>query len=237
MIRFEKHFILALIVGVLVFSICTVPSYGLMFANDTEGAYDKKDKKDQATSSDEVPQGLAEGSSLTMGEKIVNGASHFLGSYSDLLLFLNEVELSGVRAVDYQKLGTFLDNAIQKMESARGIYVSLICEAEQTPYNEEIIRKLLEFDYRQFKRDYRLNPVVFNDVSYFLGTGNVRGGYYWILYRMDVLLYKLYLLKDSVNYNVLPEIGLMWDVNREYSNLLFFGQYMAMVFNRILGRF
>lgn len=232
MMGLDKRLIQSLIIGVLFFSLCTVSSFGLMFSNETEIAYEKKNKKE-----DETPDKKKDRTSDSMQSLVVSGASHFLGSYSDILLFLDGCEVATIQEADFLSMQTNLDRAIAKLESARDMYIYLTGEAERTPYNDEIIQKLMEFNYRKFQKSNRLNPLVYEDVCSFLGVGNVRGAYSYILNRMENLLEELYLVRKMINTRSFPKIGMLWNLNRKYSDLLLFGQYMTMVFNRVLGNF
>jgi len=122
------------------------------------------------------------------------------------------------------------------MSQANTLYAQLLEKANRTPYCYETLFKLFFFDYYGFQAKRNLNPRVFREVINYLSYGDIRG-VYSILYKRTVkILADLENLNIAVNDGTLPDMRQMWSLNQYYAETLLFGQYVAEVFNEILGR-
>jgi hypothetical protein len=97
----------------------------------------------------------------SIGVLIIDGASYFLQSHSHMLLVLNKVELSELYGPDYPGMQALVKEALDNMQKAGEIYKSLIAAAKETPYNPEVITKLMMFDYEIFRETNGLNKDIF----------------------------------------------------------------------------
>lgn len=165
-----------------------------------------------------------------LGQLIVQGGSYFLTSKSQMLKFLNRIEMAELTGVDYTELQRIIDLAIENMENARDVYQNIISIAKETPYNRGVLKKLRRFDYRAYQETHRLNRVIFSKVKRFLKRGNVTGAYIQIKSGMDGILENLYVIKASVDARVFPDISLLWRTNQAYAFSGLFGMHMAEVF-------
>ena len=116
------------------------------------------------------------------------------------------------------------------MEQARNTYLQLKNLAAVTPYNQEVIYKLLTFNYDSFQEENGLFPVIFEKVKGFLATGNVTGIYNEFYTYTGHILDLLYTLKKVVDAEIFPDIANVWKVNQKYSEVKLFGQYVAQIF-------
>lgn len=185
--------------------------------------------------SDNAYSGSGDGENTTtytpIKQLIIEGSGFFLKSQSDLLLFLNQVELSELNGVDYVKLQKVLNGAIENLLKAQNTYLELKKCAEITEYNQDIIKRLVEFDYSSFQKDRGLNIIIFDDVKGFLSTGDVRGIYNRFYEDVVQLSRQLKKVKLDVDESRLPSISELWRINEKFSIMLLFGQYVSEVFN------
>ncbi len=209
----KKRFFLKIFLGVFVLATLNVTSYAYIWANYSDCGFDEEGEK-----------------LLSIGDYIVESAGYFLKSHSDILLFLDRVEMSEINGIDYKEFRTIIYKAIENMEKAKESCFNLKQKADATPYKKSVINLLLSFDYDGFKKERGLNNDIFNDVEKFLGNGNVRGIYGRLLKNTGEILDKLYSIKDSLDGDTFPDILILWRVNQEYSCVMLFGQYSAEVF-------
>lgn len=165
---------------------------------------------------------------------VIQGGGAFLKSHSDVLNFLNLIEISEIYSADYTQLKTLIDSAIENMNMAKYYYTQLYQLAQITPYNSIVIDKLHVFNYKQFQIDNNLNPYIFWNVRDYLKTGDVRGIYQKMLSDTDRILGILTQLQTIISNNDMPENSILWTVNQEFFSCLMFDQYTAMVFYEIL---
>ena len=126
-----------------------------------------------------------------------------------------------------------LNDAIYYLEQGRTNYLQLKNQAAVTPYNQEVILKLLNFDYGAFQQEKGFFPVVFEKVKGLLAVGNVTGIYNEFYSYTGEILDLLYTLKKDIDAGIFPDISIAWSANQKYSEIKLFGQYVARVFFRI----
>jgi hypothetical protein len=195
----------------------------LLFGNESDGAYFPPPPSN----------GVASISSITLHQLIAFGGSHFFKSAGHINQFFSLVESSEITGPDYYKLNQTLNTAIYYMEQSRINYLQLKNLASITPYDQEVIYKLLNFNYDSFQEESGLFPVIFEKVKGFLATGNVTGVYNEFYSYTGHILDLLYTLKKDVDSEIFPDISTVWKVNQKYSEVKLFGQYTANIFYRI----
>lgn len=169
----------------------------------------------------------------TIENYIIEGAGYFLAGYSDVLRLLNRIELSGSIGTDFAELNTILESALVNVKNSRNTYTNLIHAAENTPYNESVIAKLIRFDYKSFQKSNELNSDVFQSVGAYLGNGNITGIFRQNCSDMKYLEGVLLSLKEKISLYEMPTVNILWELNQEYASALLFGQYVAQVFQAI----
>jgi hypothetical protein len=92
------------------------------------------------------PNGVASISSITLRQLIADGGSHFFKSAGHINQFFSLVESSEITGPDYKELNKTLNAAIYYMEQSRITYLQLKNLASLTPYNQEVIYILLNFN-------------------------------------------------------------------------------------------
>jgi len=172
-------------------------------------------------------------STVTIGQLVIEGGTYFLKSSRDMDQFLSLVEFSEMSGPDYLSLKTAIDAAIKNMEEAQKAYLRLIILAACTTYNQEIISRLIEFDFSTFQNNNGLIPSIFEKVEMFLSCGNVRGVYKEFYFSTFRILEELRTIKKDVDSNILPDISTLWRINQTFSEVKLFGQYVAEVFYSI----
>ncbi len=161
---------------------------------------------------------------------IERGAGYFLSSYSDYLDFSNRFEMQDQEGIDFSEWNKKIDSALANIKLAKKNYELLIWEAENTPYNWNIIYRLMFFDYYGFMKLKRLNRDVFSDVEYYLGVGDINGVFKRIYNELDKTEEMLLKVKLNVDVKQQPNLELVWDLNDSYTYSLTFGQYVTRVF-------
>jgi hypothetical protein len=164
---------------------------------------------------------------------IVEGAGNYLTAYSDYLLFLNQVELSGENNPGYDEMQTLLNRCLEKLQRAKTAYLSINQTTVNTPYNLEMIYRLIFFNYDLFQWERGLNPNIFKEVKKYLSTGNVNGIFDRLLSASETLILKVTALKDTADAYKFPDLYTIWRVNQLFSETLLFGQYAAEVFQAV----
>ncbi len=168
-----------------------------------------------------------------MGILIIEGAGYFISSQSDLLLFLNRVELSGLSMPDYPELQNLIDRAVKNMEKAVETYKILATAAVVTPYNPQVLSQLIRFDYNGYEKANSLNGEVFARVRAYLISGDVTGIILFMKKDLESILDRLYGIKALVDKQEFPALPLLWRVNQSYCQTMLGGQYVAEVFNKL----
>jgi hypothetical protein len=164
---------------------------------------------------------------------IINGAGNYLTAYSDYLLFLNRVEISSENSPGYDEMQTLLNGCLEKLNRAKIAYLALYQNAANTPYNFEIIYRLIFFNYDYFQWERGLNPYIFKEVEKYLRSGNVNGIFNRMLSGTENLILKVAAVKEMVDAYQFPDLNSIWRLNQLFSETLLFGQYAAEVFQAV----
>jgi hypothetical protein len=164
---------------------------------------------------------------------IVEGAGNYLAAYSDYLLFLNRVELSSENSPGYVEMQSLLNRCLEKLNRAKTAYLALNQNAANTPYNFEIIYRLIFFNYDLFQWERGLNPYIFKEVVKYLRVGNVNGIFDRLLSAAETLILKVAAVKEMVDAYQFPDLNSIWRLNQLFSETLLFGQYAAEVFQAV----
>ena len=208
----KKVFLIAFI-GLLFFIILNTNTFAYMIANYSEGAFG----------------GDGEDSS-TIDTFIVEGAGYFLKSYRDILLLLRRVEVSGTSGLDANEIGEIIDRSLANMTRAAEAYAALAKKAENTPYNEYVVSRLITFDYLKFQKEKGLNTSIFKKVKRYLENGDARGIYYGLLAKTGKILNLLHNIKSSLDKGNFPIVSKLWRLNQQFTDALLFGQYISEIF-------
>lgn len=216
-----KKTIVTILILVFVTTFCQFNLFPFFMGNHSCRAYNNCDPEGES-------RGRASGPSI--GQLVIQGGGYFLASNSEMLKFLNRIEMSGLNGTNNEELQEIIGHAISNLESARDIYKNIISIAKETPYDQLVILRLKLFDYQGYLEEHGLNGEVFSRVKNYLISGDVTGAYVQIKTDMEFILEQLYQIQAAVDANEFPSISLLWRVNQNYNLLSLFGLYLSEVF-------
>jgi len=194
--------------------------FGRIFVNGSGSVYGEGDSGSENS--------VLSGSNV-MEYYVIEGAGYYLNAYSDILQFLNMVELSNGKVNRLEWL-SILDKSILNLDLALDTYNILIYCAQVTPYNEAMVSFLKGFDYSGFMMDNSLNSSILTEVEEYLKTGDVTGTYKYIQKSFIEMLSILKKIRMQVYFNRMPLLRDCWKLNEMGSTTLLFGQYIARIF-------
>jgi len=219
----SKYIIQIILIGALLFNV--VPVHARLFSNHSDSAYYSGD-----TSS-------AEAATLScftsIEEMVIKGAEYFFRAYGDINKLSESVESSDIYGADYYTFWWAVNNALDNMNTARYYYQELQYKANNTPYNQVVINKLLVFDYDTFQDANNLLKDVFSEVKGYLAKGDVRGVYCRTSAYFDTLANTLESIKVDLYEGKVPSNAHMWKLNQVCAKAHMFGQYVARIFDAI----
>jgi hypothetical protein len=198
--------------------------FPIMIYNGSGSGYDKGGKSG-TTSIDESAAGI-EG-------LITAGAGYFLRSQADFLIFLNKIELSALKGVNYLEIKTLLNSAVKNLEKAGEEYDSLVEMASAAPYRPKVLDQLKAFNYDGLLAEKGLNAVIFKDMEKYLKAGDLRGLHSRALADTVNILSMLYRLKPMIESGQFPVSEDLWRLNQAYAHAHLLGQYTSEVFARL----
>ena len=219
-----KHIILTVLIGVLLFS--ATPVHARLVANHSDGAFTGGDG---CNSTGEATLACYS----TIRELIIKGAEYFFKAYADINWLSENVEISDIYGADYYRLWWAVNSALDNMNMARYYYRELQNKANNTPYNQVVINKLLNFDYDTFQEQNSLIKDIFSEVKGYLVNGDVRGIYSHTSTYFDTLINTLEKIKGELYAGKVPANAHMWNLNQTCSKVHMFGQYVARIFYAI----
>jgi hypothetical protein len=186
-------------------------------------------------------KGYGDGDDYSSGDKIkssssiitnyiIVGAGYYLDAHSYFITFLNRVELSELRGINYNEWNQLVNSALSNIKNAKDTFSLLIEVAESTPYNQTVISKLMTFDYDYYLNEHKLNSVIFNYVENYLKQGDIRGVHKRIYSDVIEIENLLTSIKGELSLFKMPELSNLWKINEKFSETLIFGQYVARIF-------
>lgn len=164
---------------------------------------------------------------------IEDGASNFLQSYWNILMLLNESELSSTKGFDLAIARRVVDTAVIKLKTSRGKYSQALLLMKQTTYSPTFIQGLKDFDYDRFVEERHLNAYTMQSVSTYLSKGDVIGVYEKAIEDMNALQAKLAIIQYFIHCKEVPGLESLRALYQNYSGFMDFGYYCSLVFYEI----
>ena len=164
---------------------------------------------------------------------IEEGGGYFLNSFSKIISISNRIEMANLQGIDYEKLKSILNSALENIRNAKATYYLLIKKARDTPYDPVVNLKLRSFDYYALMTEHSLNVSIFNEVEGYLKNGDITGTFIRIQNSFIKIEGLLLLINDEVSLNKMPKLSKIWEVNEEAANTLIFGEYITRIFYAI----
>jgi hypothetical protein len=223
MIKSKKQFILKIFIGIIISTMLYTIGFSCIYHNGSGRGFDDPDDPADGVKSDSK-----------ISELIEVCAGYFLNGNSDFLSFLNRVELQNLSGIDYNEWQQILDTAIDNIKNAKESFLKLIQKAEITPYNKDVVSKLISFGYDEFMEKNCLNNEIFKKVEYYLSAGDIIGNYKLAYNSICTIEEMLNSIKNELLLNKIPELYNLWKLNEIFSETLIYGQYVARVFYAIL---
>jgi transcriptional regulator with XRE-family HTH domain len=165
----------------------------------------------------------------TLKMYITMSAGYFLNSNSAYQAFLNRVELAELNGINLIEWKNIFNGAIDDMERAKKMYENFKIASAKLSYNDDMIVKLLNFDYDHFRNQNGLIKPIFEKVKAFLVNADINGLDSMVLFNMDTILNQLYTVKSILDKDLVPDVSILWRINQAYLEAHLFGQYMSEI--------
>jgi len=217
-----KHNGMKLLLGLIIMIIMNIQLLSWWYVNGSGNAYNPPPSP-----------GFEVTGTVSIETEVARGAGYFLEAYADTLLFMNQVELSNLKGMDYNHLQSLLDNALKHMTQANATYTRLKAKAEYTPYNPVVIEALRNLNYEEFGLTRNLNREIFAEVQTYLAGGSVTEMYGKLISDMEVIIKLITLVKENIDNGQFPSTPQVRQLNQAFSVSLLFGQYVAEVFEAL----
>ncbi|MCP5051105.1 MAG: hypothetical protein GY940_28330 [bacterium] len=181
-----------------------------------------------------IPEGDASYSgSNTIEDYIKQGAGYYLKAKEDFDRLLEMVEAQDAEGPDWEEMKRVVDSALTNMNNAANVYNTLINEAESTPYDNDVVAILSEFDYNRFMISNGLNSIVFGKVESYLKNGDTTGVFKYKIPVYTEIVSALNVVKADVYNESMPGLTGLWNLNETFSECSLFGSYVARIFHEI----
>ncbi len=203
-----------LFVIMLMLTLSSVTSHGLILFNGSDIAFKENGKKNSSSTQ----------------LFVIEGASYFLKAYSGILAFQEKYELSELQGIDYSELQVLIGDAAENMEQAKLAYLQLIRQTDQAEYDQAILDCLRKFDYAAFEKQSVLGGQKFENVRLTLERGDIKGLYAQQSQAVNRILALLHHIKADVDANRFPATALLWKLNQLCAGVQLSGQYAAEIF-------
>ncbi|MCP5045544.1 MAG: hypothetical protein GY940_00110, partial [bacterium] len=198
------------------------PGFARVLDNGAGTGYDEDPPPDGAA---------ANGNYRSIEDHIIQGAGFYLKASKNVMALLRMVELQNRQGVSIEELKKVTGNALVNINGALDAYNGLIEKAEVTPYNRVVADRLKALDYDRFRREKKLDRVVFGDVAGYLSSGDITG----VFKRTRSGYVKIAALLNAVGARLdndkLPVLKDLWKLNETFAESSLFGSYVARIFH------
>ncbi len=168
-----------------------------------------------------------------VNEYTFKGGTYFLEAYSNVIAYLKVVENEATEKLDTTEVQLYLDNALENVKLARDTFSQLKEEMLTASYNMISVKMLKNMDYIAFRVSISADKETFNQVSFYLKRADIPGLIGKMVSDMDAMMRTLKQLKLKIPMGIIASLPLSWELNRQFSESLMFGQYAAQVFIKI----
>lgn len=167
---------------------------------------------------------------------IIDGASDFLQSYSQLLLLLKESEKTSKNGFDFINAQNVSISAVKKLTSSKENYTHAVTRMKESGFDKTAIQKLQEFNYEGLTEQRKCHPDVMNEVSFYLAKGDILGLYEEMVSDLGLMLNSLIIIKNCTQENTLPHIEDLRALYQQYSDFMLKGYYTSLIFDEITNK-
>lgn len=166
-------------------------------------------------------------------EYTFKGGTYFLEAYANVIAYLKVVENEATEKLDTTEVQLYLDNALENINLARETFSQLKDEMLAASYNIKVLNILKNMDYNAFRVSISADKETFNQVSFYLKRADIPGLIGKMVFDMDAIMRTLKQLKKKTSMGIIAALPLSWELNRQFSKSMMFGQYAAQVFIKI----
>ncbi|MCP4147067.1 MAG: hypothetical protein GY757_04890 [bacterium] len=217
-----KNFIGVALVAGLILGLA-LPGFSMFIGNHSEKGFDEEGTGSGTMARTSSGAGAIE-------DLVIKSATYFLQGKAHVDLLASRLEAADHDGVYFDEYQTIVDDALDSMKASRQYYQELVSRAKRTPYKRAVIRQLKALGYDGLAKKYRVNGSSFSQVKKYLKAGDVRGTYSRLFKYTNRIINILETVQKEVNQEKFPKVDNMWQLNQECTQMLLFGQYMAVVF-------
>ncbi len=235
----SNSFMKVLVGMVICLFLTTSGVFGYLACNGAGGGYcDPGVNPDCPEGSSDSDESTIKGVSIiqsdsTIEANVEEGGGYFFNAFLQIMKLSNRVEMSNLNGVDHDELLNIVNEGLDNIRYAKYSYELLIYTAEATPYNQNVIALLKNFDYKGLMVKDSLNKTIFAKVESYLRNGDITGALKHFYSGIVVIEGLIMQIKVDLSKNRMPELSDVWKVNEAASSNLLFGQGVARVFSAL----
>lgn len=164
---------------------------------------------------------------------IIEGASSFLQSHSDIFLLLKESEMGLKSGFNFSQAQLATDSALAQLKISKENYTIVADVLKNAVYSKETLYQLKTFNYEGLATTRNLNPRIMKRVAEYLIRGDVGGIYQAYVNDMNVMQKNLEGIHENLARNQQPGMEVLRTLFQEYMDFMNFGYYTSLVFDNL----
>ena len=176
----------------------------------------------------DIVDGFPEPEAGNIESLVTEGSSLFFQGMADLMNLFDEGEKGAANEL-FPNSVNLLDSAVTRFKLAKEKYVLAANMGKTVDKTRCSFTYLKTFDYAQFARENGLVEEIVMDVQKYLANGDAVGFYRRIADDLDNLITRLVILKEKLNSKPAFYRDDYWQLLRQASRLMLFGNYGTMV--------
>jgi len=113
------------------------------------------------------------------------------------------------------------------------IYRNLVAKSKNVKYNEDVVKRLKAFNYKELKEREGLSGSIYDDVVTHLEKGDIVALYENVIKDCEAILLTLSQVQNGIQDKSTLDLLALWRLNQDYCRSMLRGQYVARVFFEI----
>lgn len=176
----------------------------------------------------DIVEGFPEPEAGNIESSVTEGSSLFFQGMAELMNLFDEGE-KGAANVLFPNSANLIDSAITRFKMAKEKYILAANMGKTVDKTRCNFTYLKTFDYDRFAEENGLMGEIVTDVKKYLANGDAVGFYRRIAYDLDNLISRLVILKEKLTSKPAFYRDDYWQLLRQASRLMLFGNYGTMV--------
>lgn len=163
----------------------------------------------------------------------VDAASAFLSAHQQALGLLYDLERAEAYGIDFETARKKIQPIVDCLNQAKSTTGNLIEDIDHYGYKQELLYRIICFDYSHMIRQRRMNPVIAEEVRSMLNEGRIRDYLAGFIRNINDIRRQMNVINQSLRYKKI-DTGAAHKMSNLFSEALLRGDYISQMLEEAL---